>query len=493
MKKDNIKSDVSTKNYSIIGTFEGECADANITNLNGLDITREVWETVFASDDYKQAIELKWYLGYLGHPEDPNCMDFEHACIVMTEGHIDENGKVYGKFNLVDTPVGQIVKKFIDAGVTFGISVRGAGDIINNSVDPETFVFRGFDLVTFPAFPESIPVFTEIAASSDIEKQKKYKAICAAVDNGLNALNTVQSVEIIQSCFAKQSDQYKKLDQRKKDLEGVESSVESSVDLTEDRVNGLTDLYLSASEELKILKEENARLRKVLASKSSKSVRKMHTIQRIMSSQMEDISDENSSLKNQIKVVKSENLKYKRKIEASRQIISTKDSKIAELSDIVASSKEEIESLSAELDSKESIISSQSSDIKSKEKIIASTTEDLRNRESELSDLQATLDETVRKSSEVESSVSNFDEQINELNEEITAAYALIEDYQNAYAVLYANAIGVNLSEVSGSVTASTTVSELKKIIGGNTIRESRGKNPKPIDLTQSNNSLITL
>ena len=32
---------------SILGTFEGECADSNITNKNGLDITREVWETVF--------------------------------------------------------------------------------------------------------------------------------------------------------------------------------------------------------------------------------------------------------------------------------------------------------------------------------------------------------------------------------------------------------------------------------------------------------------
>lgn len=43
---------------TIIGTYEGLCADANITNLNGLDITREVWENVFASDEYKTAIEL---------------------------------------------------------------------------------------------------------------------------------------------------------------------------------------------------------------------------------------------------------------------------------------------------------------------------------------------------------------------------------------------------------------------------------------------------
>lgn len=83
---------------SILGTFEGECADANITNENGLDITRDVWETVFNSDEYKKAIKLGWYIGFLGHPEDPNCMDFEHACIVMREGYIDRDGKIYGKF-----------------------------------------------------------------------------------------------------------------------------------------------------------------------------------------------------------------------------------------------------------------------------------------------------------------------------------------------------------------------------------------------------------
>lgn len=496
MKKSSVESNVESKNFSIIGTFEGECADANITNLNGLDITHDVWTTVFESDDYKQAIELGWYLGYLGHPEDPNCMDFEHACIVMTEGRIDENGKIYGKFNLVDTPVGQIVKKFIDAGVTFGISVRGAGDIINNSVDPETFVFRGFDLVTFPAFPESIPTFTEIAASSDADKQQKYKAICATVNKNIDSLNTVQSVEVIQSCFAKQSDTYKKLDQRKAEI-SKNSSI-SSID--DDRVNGMTDLYLSASAELEVLRKETARLRKVLANKSSMSLRKMKSIERIMCSQMDDMSSqiddiesENGDLKSKIKVVQSENLKYKRKVEASKKLISDKDSEIARLSEIVASKQEELDSITSELDSKESIL--------------ASTKTKLQSRESELDRLQADLDETVRKNSDIEASASNFDEQIsdltsqvsemedqiNDLNEEITSAYSLIEDYQNEYARLYASAVGVDLAEVSGSITASTTVSQLKKMISGNTARESRGRVPKPVEIPQSNNTLVTL
>ena len=119
---------------NVLGVFEGECADANITNNNGLDITVPVWQEVFDSDIFKQGIENGWYIGFLGHPEDPGCMDFRHGCIIMIEGYIDEDGKVYGKFNLIDTPVGRIVKSLIDAGVKFGISVRGAGDIENNSV-----------------------------------------------------------------------------------------------------------------------------------------------------------------------------------------------------------------------------------------------------------------------------------------------------------------------------------------------------------------------
>ena len=84
-------------NNAIIGTFEGKCADGLVTNANNMDIPTEVWTTLFNSDSYKQAIKLGWYIGFLGHPEDPNCMDFKNACIVMTEGHIDDNGEVYGK------------------------------------------------------------------------------------------------------------------------------------------------------------------------------------------------------------------------------------------------------------------------------------------------------------------------------------------------------------------------------------------------------------
>lgn len=58
--KKTIVSDIEStpSKNPIIGVFEGECADSNITNENGLDITRPVWENIFSSESYQQAIDL---------------------------------------------------------------------------------------------------------------------------------------------------------------------------------------------------------------------------------------------------------------------------------------------------------------------------------------------------------------------------------------------------------------------------------------------------
>ena len=87
-------------------------------------------------------MQRRHYIGFLGHPVDPGCQDFKDACIVMTECHIEDNGDVIGTFDLIDTPVGRIVKAFIDAGVKWCLSIRGAGDVgPDGTVDPDTFVF----------------------------------------------------------------------------------------------------------------------------------------------------------------------------------------------------------------------------------------------------------------------------------------------------------------------------------------------------------------
>lgn len=438
----------------ILGVFEGECADSNITNKNGLDITRPVWENVFNSEEYKTAIELGHLIGFLGHPEDPGCQDFEHACIVMTEGSIDDEGKVHGKFNLVDTPVGRIVKSFIDAGVTFGISVRGAGDILDNSVDPDTFVFRGFDLVTFPAYPDAIPVFTEIAASSDIEKQKKYKAVCAAVKNNIEGLSTSSSIEILQSQFAKQSEEYKALEDRKHEIENNKSIDEVDEDelygsesLDAQRVKGLTDLYLDKVEENQELSRKNKLLASMIHDYERKLTKREKRIESIMSSQVTGVLEELDSVKASNETLRRSNAKIKASLEIANKSIS----RLEKENKSVIEANNRLES----------------DNLKYKQRVEA-TANDISSRDSTISDLRSELNETVTAASDVESRLSNLDNTVKKLKREVSAANALVREYQDAYAQMYANALGVSLENVS--VTSSTSVRELQSVIGSSSV-----------------------
>ena len=140
-----IKADVTNtskkNNSSVLGTFTGKCCDSNVFNNNDMHLSREVFETLMASDEYKRAMQNRHYMGFCGHPDNSDCQDFEHACIVMTDMRLLDNGEVEGDFDLIDTPVGRIVKAFIDAGVNFGISIRGLGDVdANGEVDPDQFM-----------------------------------------------------------------------------------------------------------------------------------------------------------------------------------------------------------------------------------------------------------------------------------------------------------------------------------------------------------------
>ena len=432
-------------NNHIIGQFEGECADSNITNLNGLDITKPVWENVFSSEEFEKGIDMGWYLGFLGHPDDVNCMDFRNACIVMTEGHIDDNGKVYGKFNLIDTPVGRTVKTFIDAGVTFGISVRGAGDIVNNSVDPDTFVFRGFDLVSFPAFPESIPTFTAIAASSDVESQKKYKAICAAVKENLPNIDSCEAIDILQCQFAEQSDEYKALEDRKKEIKGCNLTDDDvsecdDVDITKDKVESMTKLYLEQVEANNHLKKENEILSSKLASNEIESRRKISSISRITADQIRSATDAKDAAEKRCKQLVAASIRMKETISQERSNNLKYLQKISESKNIV--------------DSKDSLISS----------------------------LKTRLNETVTASANVERRTSNLDEQLKRSKAEIIACKKMLKDYQDAYSELYSQAIGADLQKVK--VTASTSVSSLRSAITSSISRKpSSIKEPEEIDV----------
>lgn len=412
----------STINSSIIGTYEGEALDSMITNKNGLDITTEVMQTVLESEEYKEGIEYGWFIGFLGHPEDPACQEFENGCIVLTDMWIEDNGKVYAKFNLIDTPVGQIVKKFIDAGVRFGISIRGAGDIVGNSVDPETFMFRGYDLVAFPAYPESIPEFKEIAASTDLADRKKYQSVCAAVRDNLSAITSSTAIDILQQQFAPQSAEFAALEARKEAINA------SAIDLSGERIEAMTCAYIECLSENKALKSDLEKTKQSKRTIESAYRRKFNAIQRITTAQIDDV------------------LASLDEAEDAKSIMAARTKR---MSADIKKLNNEVEGL-------------KKANLIYKQRITASN-HNHAEQQSTIKDLKSRLRETVTASREVRSQTSNLDAENQRLSDELIECQQQLAAFQTAYAKMYANALGVNSMNIQ--VSPQTSVAEIHSLV----------------------------
>lgn len=429
MKPTKVESDVTIRNpqkSSIIGTFKGKCADS-IENNNSMLLDKDLWINIKNSDEFKSYRDKGMYIGFLGHPEDPGCQDFKNACIILRDLDMDEStGEVFGTFDLIDTPVGRIVKAFIDAGVQFGISVRGAGDVAADGyVDPDTFVFRGFDLVSFPAYDDAIPKFTALAASTDPVNVKKCNAVVTSLNDNLSKITSSSALDVVKSQLNPKSVQYKNIEARQVELAG--STIEAS-EVLQQKLEAMTQLYLAAVSANKTLKSQNAILAAKVAEsdKTNLRLRRVNSAtQRIMSEQLTRISASNqktlakhqqvvhanTQLKQTLENSNTQNLNYVQKVEAKDDRIRKKDA------------------------------------------VIASLRSDLR--------------KTVAENKELKSKPSNFDAKLKSLQKQIQASEKVIAEYQDAYAYLYATAIGAPLENIS--VTASTSVDELKSIISGGT------------------------
>lgn len=94
-----IVSDIESEKpkNSVIGIFEGECADSNITNENGLDITRPVWENIFSSESYQQAIELSVNENWVDIPGYENLYQCSDLGRIRSKDRVRKQLNRYGK------------------------------------------------------------------------------------------------------------------------------------------------------------------------------------------------------------------------------------------------------------------------------------------------------------------------------------------------------------------------------------------------------------
>jgi len=104
----------------------------------------------------EEYIKTNRALGELGHPDTPtiNLERVSHKIIKL-----EQDGNVFmGKAMILDTPYGNIVKNFIDSGVSVGVSSRGLGSLVPNDeginvVQDDFRLATAADIVADPSAP----------------------------------------------------------------------------------------------------------------------------------------------------------------------------------------------------------------------------------------------------------------------------------------------------------------------------------------------------
>ena len=95
-------------------------------------------------------------LGEVDHPEGLN-INIDRVSHMITECWMDgDNG--YGKLKILPTPMGNLVKTMLEAGVKLGVSSRGSGNVADDGSNTVSdFEIITVDVVAQPSAPGAYP------------------------------------------------------------------------------------------------------------------------------------------------------------------------------------------------------------------------------------------------------------------------------------------------------------------------------------------------
>lgn len=95
-------------------------------------------------------------LGELDHPEELS-INLDRVSHIITDMWMDESGKNgYGTLKLIPTPMGELVKTMLKAGVKLGVSSRGSGNVGDDG-NVSDFEIVTVDIVAQPSAPDAYP------------------------------------------------------------------------------------------------------------------------------------------------------------------------------------------------------------------------------------------------------------------------------------------------------------------------------------------------
>jgi hypothetical protein len=170
-----LNEETGKKSFFIEGIF----MQGNLKNRNGRVYKTETLEKEMGRYQ-TQFIDTKRALGELGHPDGPQINGDRVSHLITSMQREGDN--FMGRAKILGTPMGEIVKTFLEEGVRCGVSTRGLGSVKQKNGVMEVqddFHLATVDIVTDPSAPnafvngimENTEFYYDVASSNWIAQQ----------------------------------------------------------------------------------------------------------------------------------------------------------------------------------------------------------------------------------------------------------------------------------------------------------------------------------
>jgi len=174
-----IKEDIDGERKLMI---EGIFMQAEKKNRNGRIYPRDILEQAVEKYSSEQ-VSAGRAVGELGHPSSPT-VNLDRVSHRITE--LNWNGNdVMGKAQVLETPMGQIVRGLMEGEVQLGVSTRGMGSLSErggSTYVKDDFILSTVDIVQDPSAPEAF-------VDGIMENVEWY------IDNGILKAETAEGIQ----------------------------------------------------------------------------------------------------------------------------------------------------------------------------------------------------------------------------------------------------------------------------------------------------------
>jgi len=131
--------------------LKGVIQRADAENQNGRIYPRDI--LLREIENYKKLVVERRAHGELDHSDEP-VVNLKNTSHIITDIYMEDNGDVIGEVEVLRSPMGQILRTYIEDNVTVGISSRALGSVTNNGradVVQDDLHFICWDFVSEPS------------------------------------------------------------------------------------------------------------------------------------------------------------------------------------------------------------------------------------------------------------------------------------------------------------------------------------------------------